>query len=488
MREELDQIIEGLQFLVPELFLFSGFILLIIAGFFFNKSRYVIPVLAALLFLICLISVCTGIPVLQEGSYYGGMLYISGTGQYLKVLMLTGAVFTIFLSESFFTTFKRKGEYYAIIAALTLSGHLLVMGTNLLLVFIALELIALCSYILVALVEDTHHIESAVKYIYFGLFTAALTLFGFTFLYGFSGTLNFQDAAFAEGLSAVPPPMLMVAMFLSLCGILFKISAFPFHIWTPDVYQGTSLPVVAFLSVVPKIAAFGFLLFFFNAIENIEVLGYNIVHLLALISIITLTIGNFGALRQNNVKRLMAYSAIAQGGFVLVGFCSGNLPGNTAVLFYLTVYLLMNLGTFVLIHITHCALDTVDIDQYSGAGRQMPYTGLLFLIVMIALTGIPPTLGFSGKLLLFSGLLDAYAHGGERILLVLFIFGLLNTAVALFFYLKIPYFMFFKESNLPVKKQNGYLAHVIASVLILPLFLLFFKTNWLVTLIQYFNH
>ena len=197
MKEELNEIVSGLHFLVPELLLFGGFIILILGGFFFNRKKHILPVLAALILGFDLLMVFLVTPAFQNQEIYGGMLHVSSIGQYIKVLILSGGIITVFASERYFEDFNRKGEFYALIISLILAGNILIMSGNLLIVFIALEMIALCSYIMVAIVEDPPHIESSMKYIYYGLFSAALTLFGFTFLYGFSGSISFLSSGFA---------------------------------------------------------------------------------------------------------------------------------------------------------------------------------------------------------------------------------------------------------------------------------------------------
>jgi NADH-quinone oxidoreductase subunit N len=346
-----------------------------------------------------------------------------------------------------------------------------------------------------------------------------------------TGTLDITSAEFSRGISQVDSVASMVAIVLTISGFLFKISASPFHVWTPDVYQSAPTPVVAFFSVAPKIAGFLVAIRFYSAVPS------NLQTITAVLAMASITFGNFSALWQNNAKRLLAYSTIAHSGFMLIGLVTMSQLGLTSIVFYLIVTLFTNLAAFLLVDFAEPAFvgvfsnklpksysslldfasqsktptkaeiqltinnEQLSIDEtnvqarienqkskiknLSGLGRLNPFYGIMMLIVMISLAGIPPTAGFFAKLNIFSALWETYQATNQPILLWLFIFGLLNTAIALFFYLKIPFYLFFKE---PLESQTFELnskQYFLAIILVLPILILFFKADWLMDLISY---
>jgi NADH-quinone oxidoreductase subunit N len=249
------------------------------------------------------------------------------------------------------------------------------------------------------------------------------------------------------------------------------------------VYEATPTPVVAFFSTAPKAAAFVVLLRFFVANPSLSIGATSLTHLLAAIVLITLLVGNFSALWQNQVKRLLAFSSIAHAGFILIGIVSGNTAGWQAVLFYLTVYLFMNFGAFLLIDELQKQTGSEQVQDYKGAGLITPFLGTTFLLVMIALTGLPPTAGFTAKVFVFSALWKAWQSSESNWLLALFVIGLFNIAVALFYYLRIPFFMFFRQASEPISINLGMYSKWLVIIILIPVLLFFFKTDWLMNII-----
>jgi len=268
-------------------------------------------------------------------------------------------------------------------------------------------------------------------------------------------------------------------------GFVFKLGAFPLHIWTPDVYQAAPTPVLTVFSVIPKLAALAVIFKFIN-IVNSPLIDWQL--WVGVLAIASMTIGNFSALWQKDIKRMLAYSSIAHAGFLLVGILAFTSGGNQAMVFYAMIYLLMNCAAFFLVQIFEKHTGTTDLNAFKGLGAKLPYLSILVLIVMIALTGLPPTAGFNAKLYMFSALWDSYQTGEKGILFWVFLFGLLNTIVSLFYYLKFPYYLFFKTGNHDIEiKGKQSIDWLWGTLLVLPLLLLFFRSDWFVGLVNSIN-
>jgi NADH-quinone oxidoreductase subunit N len=408
---------------------------------------------------------------------------------------------TFFILAHIYVTKKEfVAEFYPILISMVIGLCLMTMSVNLLMIYLSIEIVSVSSYILATIDKTRKSTESGLKYILFGASASAVMLYGMSLLYGMTGTLDITSSEFSRGISQIDSVATTVAIVLTISGFLFKISASPFHVWTPDVYQSAPTSVVAFFSVAPKVAGFLVAIRFYSAIPN------NLQTITAVLAMASITFGNFSALWQNNAKRLLAYSTIAHSGFMLIGLVTMSQLGLTSIVFYLIVTLFTNLAAFLLVDFAEIQL-TIDNYQLSiinyqsdgkqitnhksqittlnGLGRLNPFYGIMMLIVMISLAGIPPTAGFFAKLNIFSALWETYQNTNQPILLWLFIFGLLNTAIALFFYLKIPFYLFFKE---PLENQTFELnskQYFLAIILVLPILILFFKADWLMDLISY---
>ena len=273
---------------------------------------------------------------------------------------------------------------------------------------------------------------------------------------------------------------------MAIAGFLYKIAAAPLHPWAPDVYEAAPMPVIAFLSVVPKLAGVGILTKFVLALNAFGQSTIDWQFLLCLISILSLTVGNFAALWQKNPKRLMAYSSIAQSGFLLVGIASFQQQGVHFMLFYASVYLLMNFLVFSYLQYFE-SFGLTTLASFAGVGRILTWPSILILVGFIALTGLPPTAGFTAKLFVFTSLWEAYQFTGKAILLWLLIFGLINTVVSLFYYLRIPYYAFIKSGESSEKANNLTFENLFGLVIVLCLLLLFFNPGLLMGWINKIN-
>lgn len=504
LQQKLGDITDALPFLIPEAVLAGCLLLLLltdlVAG---KKGRGWLIFFSLSGFLLHLGSLFWQWQVLLEGSAIRllGMLYLDGTGIMLRGIFSLSGLLAVLMSMKASARVQaagqlsRLGEYYVLLFGLLLGTSLMVMSANLLMLFLAVETVSICSYILTNFSSGRLSAEAGIKYLLFGGVSAGLMLYGMSWLYGFSGSLMFTDTVFAESLSKIPLLPLLLALLLLSAGLMFKISAVPFHLWTPDVYQGAPLPVVAVFSVAPKVAGLAVLLHFSHLLES---LGQLMIFpdwqwVMGLIAITSIVVGNFAAFSQRNARRMLAYSSIAHSGFMLIGIITYSELGTYSLLFYAAVYLLMNFAAFLLVSVLGKMSGSEEMASFRGLGLTHPLPGVLMVIVMISLSGLPPTAGFTAKLLLFSAVWEAFQDGESSIMLPLLLIGLLNTVASLFYYLKIPYYLFFRS---PVENRNSFEeknvltdkpalgGQIMAVMLSLPLLLLFFKADWLLNLIR----
>jgi len=426
------------------------------------------------------------------------LLHLDFLAIYLKFLFLIAGVFTILISPK--TTFFIKdnhsftGPYLMLLTAMILGLNLMVMSANWLMIYLSIETVSITSYILTFFHFNKKGAEGSIKYLVFGAVASGTMLYGISWWYGLTGVLdlsavNLQNEVLQNSLLN-KPFLLSFALFFILVGFLFKIAIVPFHFWTPDIYEAAPSPIVAFFSVAPKAAG---LVILYRVLEMLMPLNkpeiwLDVQAILALLAMLTLFVGNLAALWQNNSKRLLAYSSVAQAGFMLVGLVSFTDLGLQSILFYLFAYLLMNFGAFLLIEMLTFAIqkseNQYDIRHYKGLGRKYPFLGVIFLILMIALTGLPPTVGFTGKLFIFSSLWEGYQIFQKPILWYLLIIGIFNTAISLVYYLKIPFYMFFFESDNSEKVNFPIFQKIILFLFSSLLILFFLQPNWLMNFLE----
>ncbi|MDH5365993.1 MAG: NADH-quinone oxidoreductase subunit N [Cyclobacteriaceae bacterium] len=407
--------------------------------------------------------------------------YFSNLGEFMKlVLLFAGVLFIVFSLTQTHQT-KKAGEYYIIFNGLLIGALLIAKSTNLLVIYLGIEMMSISAYVLSAFSFNKNSAEASLKYLLFGAVSSAFMLFGMSLLYGFTQTLNINDFELLHTVKVIGDLPIKLAVFMTMFGFLFKIAATPMHIWSPDVYEATPTFVVAAFSVIPKLAVFVLL---FNIADKFLVFP-EVELLLQFTAILSLTIGNFAALWQKNAKRMLAYSSIAHTGFLLIAF----FANMQSFVFYGLVYLIMNFAVFGLVKVVEQKFSITDIEQYIGLGKKIPLIGVLFVVALISLTGLPPTAGFTAKILVFSGIWEKYLTNHNPVYLSLFVFGLFNTVVSLFYYLKIPYFMFIKKSNeviLNEHKSSTVLTYLIGS-LVFVLILCFFLPNSLMDMIYSIN-
>jgi NADH-quinone oxidoreductase subunit N len=378
-----------------------------------------------------------------KGALFSGMLVADPLGTAFK-LVLIGAGLLLVLAFSFRNSRELhglgQGELFALVLALVLSCLLLAAANDVVMLYLALEMVSITSYVMVAYLKgDRMSNEASLKYVLFGAASTGAMLFGFSLLYGLAGSTSLPGIQ--EYLAAGVPDGNRFAVYavtlLVLAGFGFKIAAVPFHFWCPDVYQGAATPVTALLSVLPKAAGLAIALrFFYGALSVPETGAWDrsgSIHwpaLLMLVSVLTMTLGNVAALTQTNMKRLLAYSSIAHAGYLLMGIVALSENGARGLLIYLAAYLVMNLGAFLVVTLVHLHDGSFDLRDYPGLYRRAPLLTLAMAFFLLSLVGIPPFVGFLGKLYVFAAVIEQ----GMGIYATI---AALNAAIAAYYYFKV---------------------------------------------------
>jgi NADH-quinone oxidoreductase subunit N len=393
----------------------------------------------------------------QDATLFGGMLVISPLTSLFKIICIVLAFFTALMTTS--EKSKRNyGEYLAIVLLATIGLMLLVGSEEFLMIFIGLELLGLSLYVMAAFDKtDLRSAEAGLKYFLFGSTASAFTLFGISFIYGMSGTTALTAIAQKLATTAVQP-LLAVGIVMTLIGFAFKIAAAPFHLWAPDAYQGAPLPSAAFIASGSKVASF-------VVLGKIVLVGFAPVHgsadwhgmvagwspVLATLAASSILIGNLVALAQTNVRRLLAYSAVAHAGYTLLGLVAGGRAGFSATLFYTTIYAVTLVGAFGVVAVVRRETGGDDLQNFAGLSARSPLLAGYMSIFMLSLAGIPPLAGFFGKFYLFSAALGAGENHGLLWLVVLALFG---SFISLYYYLIVLKIIFLEPALSEVERVD----------------------------------
>jgi NADH-quinone oxidoreductase subunit N len=375
----------------------------------------------------------------QEITAFQGTLTVDGFALFFNWIFLAASLVVGLISYKYLDIEgEHHGEYYGLILLAQCGMYFLATGTDLVTLFIGLELMALCFYIMVGFLRsDKRSNEAAMKYLLLGAFSTGFLVYGFSVLYGLSGSTKLRDIMAAVAARDPWDPLVFLAMATTSVGLLFKISAVPFHMWAPDAYEGAPTTVTAFLAVGSKAASFAFLLrIFLGPLASARPVWEPF---LIAVSLLSMTVGNIAAISQSNVKRLLAYSSISHAGYILLGLIAGNETGIKGVAVYVLVYTFMTLGAFlVVVALRRQDLIGEDVDDLAGLMYKSPGFAVLMLIFMLSLAGIPPTAGFIGKYYIFLSLIQT----GHYLLAV---FATLYVAVAIYYYFRIVRSMFVGE-------------------------------------------
>ncbi len=372
---------------------------------------------------------------------FGGAVTLDGFGIFFNWIFLVAALIVAIASYQYLEIAgEHHGEYYGLILFAQCGMYFLATGTDLVTLFIGLELMALSFYVCVGFLRsDKRSNEAALKYLLLGAFSTGFLAYGFSVLYGIAGSTKLQDIGDAIAARPAWDPVVFLALATTSVGLLFKISAAPFHMWAPDAYEGAPTPITAYLSVASKAASIAFLLRIFTG--PLQSLHLEWEPILAFIAILTLTIGNLAAINQTNIKRLLAYSSISHAGYMLLGLVANNSTGIQGILVYLMVYTFMNLGAFAVITaMRRKGIIGDELDDVAGLMHKSPGYAMLMLVFLLSLAGIPPTAGFLGKYYIFLALIQSGHY-------VLAIVATLYVAVAIYYYFKIVRSMFIREET-----------------------------------------
>ena len=390
------------------------------------------------------------------------MVVVDDFALFFKMLFLVGAAAAVLMSVRFLDIERQQyGEYYALLLFATLGMMFMAAGTDLLSLYISLELMAISIYVLVGFVRgDRRSNEAAIKYFLLGAFSSGILLYGMSLFYGATASTNLYDIAVRlTPLIQPDQPMrylLLVGLVLMSAGMCFKIAAVPFHMWAPDAYEGAPTPVTAFMSVAVKAASFAmFARIFLDGLASMRYLpsgdggplpGWALI--LGLAAAVTVTWGNIAATTQRNVKRLLAYSSIGHAGFLLLGLVAGNKTGYTGILIYLLVYTFMNLGVWgVVIILRRESIPGDHVEDLNGLMHTKPVLAVFMLVFLLSLAGIPPTAGFIGKYYIFLGLIEAGTVESNPWMFALAVLAVIMTAVSVYYYYSIVKAMFLTEAR-----------------------------------------
>ncbi len=429
---------EYLRFLPEILLSLFGIVIMMLEAVTRGKRTYlgVISVIAILLAFVANIWAYS-----DRGSAFQNMILIDGYGTFFRGLVLVVGFLCILAS---FTYLEREGaqtgEYYALILFSLVGQCILATASDLIMVFIGLEISSIATYILAGFLrDDRRNNEAALKYFLLGSFATAFLLYGIAWIYGIAGSTNLDEIRRVLDQAQRPTVLIGLATALMFVGFAFKVSVAPFQIWAPDVYQGAAAPISAFMSAGPKAAAFA--VFFRVFMTSFRSMNDRWIPLVWGCALLTMIIGNFGALLQTNVKRLLGYSSIAHAGYVMIALTASSEIGMAAAMFYLASYALMNIGAFAVIsHVASRGERYVKIEDLAGLGRRQPVTAALLAIFVFSLIGVPLTGGFFGKFYVFQAALNSH-------LVWLTVLGLINSAIAAYYYLKIVVAVYMQEPS-----------------------------------------
>lgn len=374
----------------------------------------------------------------QEG--FSGSVIQDNFAIFFKGIFLVSAALSILITDQYIQREGcNQGEIYPLILFATVGMMFMAAGTDLMTIFLGLEVLSVSLYVLAGFNRgNIKSNEAGLKYFLLGAFSTGFLLYGMALTYGATGTTKVAKIALAAQSGMVSSNLMLVAgMLLMATGFAFKVAAAPFHMWTPDVYEGAPTPMTAFMSVGPKAAGFAaFLRVFLVALPVFKPEWSSLIWILA---VLTMTVGNITALYQQNIKRMLAYSSIAHAGYILVGFTAGNAVGTAGIMFYMLSYAFMNIGAFaVIVLVGKKGEDNNNISDYAGFGYKHPVLAVAMCVFLFSLAGIPPAAGFVGKFYLFSGAVQAGY-------IWLAIIGVLNSAASVYYYLRVMVFMYFKE-------------------------------------------
>lgn len=469
--------VSSVSYFIPELFLTASIVVIIIAGLINKeKTQWLVPGLSVIALMITLVMSFTQYD-LGAHSLFTGMIVLDPMAVFFKILLSAATIWIIFFSM------PQKNihtEYYVLLLIINLGLFLMASANDLLMMLISLEVVGISSYVLAGYHKtDLKSSEASLKYVLYGAASTGVMAYGMSLLYGMTGETNLFAIQRVLLSSNVYSLSLFISFILILAGLGYKIAMAPFHFWVPDVYEGAPTPITAFFSVAPKAAGMALLIRFLTttvghqvspqAMEWIQNIDISAPMVLAILSVITMTIGNFVAIQQTNIKRMMAYSSIAHAGYILMAFVVFNMQGFEAIMLYMIIYLLMNFGAFWIIHLMAGKLGSEEISDYRGLGSRAPYAAVSMAVFMFSLTGLPPLSGFIGKFYLFAAIINDHWYW-------LAIAGVLNSVVSLYYYAGVAKAMFLDKGDTTEAINLPMYDRVLIATLVVPTIL--FGVYW----------
>ena len=423
----------------PELFLLVMVCVILIADLFVKDDRRIVTYALTQLTLAGCFAITLLTSEVEPAYTFSGMFVDDYMSDVLKLLTYLGVMAMLVYSRAYLVARGLfRGEFFVLVLLATLGMMVMISASHLLTLYLGLELLSLSLYSLVALQRDSAvATEAAMKYFILGALASGMLLYGMSMLYGATGTLGIIQVADAIASSGTPDVALVFALVFIVAGLGFKLGAVPFHMWVPDVYHGAPTAVTLFIGSAPKLAAFAFIMRLLVQGMGADRLVDEWQQMLTVMAVLSLGIGNVTAIAQTNLKRMLAYSTIGHMGFLLLGILSGNFVGYGAGMFYVVVYVLMNLGTFGMIMLlSRAGFEADNLDDFKGLNQRSPWYAFIMLLLMFSMAGVPPTVGFYAKL----SVLQAVANAGYLWLAVV---AVLFSLIGAFYYLRLVKLMYF---------------------------------------------
>ncbi len=453
--------------MMPFIIIGAGILLSIAVEMSIKKSELILPWFSILIFAVSAVISIAGIQ--QESVLFGGMIAAGGKAAIFNFIFNVGAALVVLNSVDYIKKYGTYyGEYYILVQSSVLGMMMMSGAKDIIMIFMGLELMSICFYVLAGINRKKFSAnEASMKYFLLGAFATGFVIYGIALIYGTSATTKIDDII--SGFNRLITNPLFVAGFIFLLiGFSFKIAAFPFHMWVPDVYQGSATTVTGLMSTTGKTAAFSVFIIILAAIFSTHSINKFTPYFAAIASL-SMLYGSIVAISQDNVKRMLAYSSIAHAGYMAIGLAAGNISSESGIIFYLAAYTFMNIGAFGIVSIIEGENDTqLGISSYAGLGNRNPVLAAFMALFMFALAGIPPLAGFFGKYYVFIGAIE----GGLTWLAVI---GVISSVISVYFYLRVVVYMYFREPQEEIKiySDNLSLSAVVVSGLLVIIFGLF---------------
>ena len=486
MQELLQNITSSLAYIKPEIFLSTAVITILIVfllsqnvrQYHLSTALIIITIYGAMVFNQLLIS--------PTGGLFNGMIRIDEEIVFYKLLTVVSTFFILIymiLKER-----KRyRFEFSIILLSAILGASFMMMSTHFLMLYTSLELLSICSYILVYLSKGKSHQEASLKYIIYGIVSSGLMIYGVSVLYLFIGSLSYQELVDYFISIQEWPSFIHVGILFTLVGLLFKIGAVPFHIWIPDTYQGMSFGVASFLAVIPKIS--GIIGLFYLLQGPFQLVPYMPLLIIGL-SVLTMMISSVAALWQKDVLRLLGYSSILNTGFLLLGLTPAYLlmyQQEVSFSFYLMAYCFLTIAAFFTIGVIYQHLEDNKIKNLAGLGTNLPFMSVILVISMVGLIGLPPTFGFSAKFMVMQSVINLKDTVDSSWLWGALVAGIIATVISLFFYLKLPYMVYLQKNEKDITHVNVGLADkILVALTIVPVVVGFVFWGSIIDIIKLF--